>query len=231
MKLAVSGGEANAEDDASPRHGMRIVLLRHGETAWNDEGRMQGWAPVPLNETGREQATAAGRYLAAEYEFDAVYASDLERTRETTERVAAELPATDIAYDPAFRERDIGIYQGLSYETVFAEYPRFALGDAAAEAAAATPESGESLLDMHERVTTGIDRVASADHDTVLVVTHGGPIHFLLGHVRGLDTRDAFLDHSMANCGVTVLDRSGAAAGTAAPVEVVRENVTAWADG
>ena len=63
---------------------MRIVVLRHGETAWNDEGRMQGWAPVPLNETGREQATAAGRHLADEYEFDAVYASDLERTRETT---------------------------------------------------------------------------------------------------------------------------------------------------
>ena len=221
MKLAVSGGEANAEDNSSPRDGMRIVVLRHGETAWNDEGRMQGWAPVPLNETGREQATAAGRYLAAEYEFDAVYASDLERTRETTERVTTELPGTEIAYDPAFRERDVGIYQGLSYETVFDEYPRFALGNAAAEAAAATPESGESLLDMHERVTTGIDHVASTDHETVLVVTHGGPIHLLHGHAKGMSVTDAMLEHEQDNCAVNVFD-------AAAGFESVSENRTPW---
>ncbi|MDZ7745063.1 MAG: histidine phosphatase family protein [Halobacteriales archaeon] len=200
---------------------MRIVVLRHGETAWNDEGRMQGWAPVPLNETGREQATAAGRYLADEYEFDAIYASDLERTRETTERLATVLPATDIEYDAAFRERDVGIYQGLTYETVFDMYPRFALGKAAAEAANEVPESGESLVDMYERVTAGIDRIAARDHDTVLLVAHGGPIHLLHGYAKGMDVPDAMLAHEQDNCGINVFEIDE-------EIESVIENRTPW---
>ena len=76
-----------------------IVALRHGRTAWNHEGRMQGWAPVPLDERGREQATAAGAWLADEYAFDAVYASDLQRTRETAERVLEQLPNEDVHHE------------------------------------------------------------------------------------------------------------------------------------
>ena len=200
---------------------MRIVVLRHGETAWNDEGRMQGWAPVPLNETGREQATAAGRHLAGEYEFDAVYASDLERTRETTERVATMLPATNVEYDSAFRERDVGMYQGLTYDTVFEKYPRFALGKAAAEAAREVPESGESLVHMYDRVTDGIERIADREHDTVLLVTHGGPIHLLHGYAKEMDVPEAMLAHEKDNCGINVFDVDET-------IESVTENHTPW---
>ncbi|MFB6207148.1 MAG: histidine phosphatase family protein [Haloglomus sp.] len=230
------------------------VVVRHGETDWNHEGRMQGWAPVPLNELGREQAVAAGEWLAERYDVDRAVASDLLRTRETAARLCEPLsfePGGDhVEYTRAWRERDLGVYQGLTYADMYDRFPEFGLGEAAARAAAETPEGGESLLDLRDRVLEAwaelLDRAASdvsagrvrassdetEGDETVLVVTHGGPIHFLLGHVKGLDVRDAFLEHSMANCGVTVLEHPPDApvADTAEPVEVVRENATAWAD-
>ncbi|MFC7176464.1 histidine phosphatase family protein [Halosegnis marinus] len=205
----------------------RVVALRHGETAWNREGRMQGWAPVPLNDRGREQATAAGEWLADEYAFDAVYSSDLLRTRETTERVLEHLPykgsGRKVTYEAAWRERDIGVYQGLSYQDVYERFPEFGLGEAAAEAARRVPDSGESLADVYERATERFEAVVAGhdDDDTVLVVSHGGPIYMLTGHAKAMDIRDAVLDHSQDNCGATVFDCSEG-------VEVVAENVTEW---
>lgn len=209
------------------------VVVRHGETDWNNEGRMQGWAPVPLNELGREQAVAAGDWLADRYEFDRAVCSDLLRTRETAMRVCEPLGLEDNArFSSAWRERDLGVYQGLTYADMYERFPEFGLGEAAVQAAAETPEGGESLLDLRDRTLDGWAALLedAGREETVLVVTHGGPIHFLLGHVKGLDVRDAFMEHSMANCGVTVLERSGTAAGTAESVEVARENVTAWAE-
>jgi probable phosphoglycerate mutase len=215
------------------------VVVRHGQTDWNSEGRMQGWAPVPLNELGREQAVAAGEYLAGTYDVDRAVCSDLLRTRETTTRLCEPLgidPGGDrVRYTPAWRERDLGVYQGLSYADMYDRFPEFGLGEAAVQAATETPEGGESLLDLRDRTLEAWEGLleCAGDEETVLVVTHGGPIHFLLGHVKGLDVRDAFLEHSMANCGVTVLEHPpGAAADdTADPVAVVRENVTEWAEG
>jgi probable phosphoglycerate mutase len=214
------------------------VVVRHGQTDWNSEGRMQGWAPVPLNERGREQAVAAGDWLAGQYEVDRAVASDLLRTRETAARLCDPLgldPGGDrVTFSPAWRERDLGVYQGLTYADMYDRFPEFGLGEAAVQAASETPEGGESLLDLRERVLAGwTDLLGRAGADeTVLVVTHGGPIHFLLGHVKGLDVRAAFLEHSMANCGVTVLEHppEASVADTADAVEVVRENATAWAD-
>ena len=200
-----------------------IVALRHGRTAWNHEGRMQGWAPVPLDERGREQATAAGAWLADEYAFDAVYASDLQRTRETAERVLEQLPNEDVHYEGAWRERDVGVYQGLTYEDVSERFPAFALGEAAADAADRRPDSGESLADMYDRTTARFEELCEthAPDDTLLVVTHGGPIYMLTGHVKGLAIREAVLEHSQDNCGATVFDHDGS-------TEVVAENLTGW---
>lgn len=214
------------------------VVVRHGQTDWNNEGRMQGWAPVPLNELGREQAVGAGEYLAGAYDVDRAVCSDLLRTRETAARLCDPLglePGGDrVRYTRAWRERDLGVYQGLTYADMYERFPEFGLGEAAVQAASETPEGGESLLDLRDRtLAEWTDLLARAgDDETVLVVTHGGPIHFLLGHVKGLDVGDAFLEHSMANCGITVLSHppDASVADTAGAVEIVRENVTAWAE-
>ncbi|MFB6117414.1 histidine phosphatase family protein [Halosegnis sp.] len=199
-----------------------LVALRHGRTAWNHEGRMQGWAPVPLDERGREQADAAGAWLADEYRFDAVYTSDLFRTRETTERVLAHLPNETATERAAFRERDVGMYQGLTYEEMFERFPEFGLGEAGAAAAERTPESGESLTAVSERVVDGFEQLCATHPDgTLLLVTHGGPIYMLVGHARGLSVTDAVLAGSQDNCGATVIDDDG---GTT----VRAENRTGW---
>ena len=207
----------------------RVVVVRHGETDWNLYGRMQGWAPVPLNGTGQEQADAVGRYLAREYDVDRIVSSDLHRTRETTERIIARVDAP-VTYDRAWRERHIGVYQGLEYEDVVERFPEFAIGETGFEAADRVPESGESLLDVRERVVEGWHALVDDDGDgdgewgTTLLVTHGGPIHLLLGHHKGMDARTSLREHSQSNCAVNELRIDGDG------VEVVRENVTEWED-
>lgn len=182
---------------------------------------MQGWAPVPLNDRGRRQAETAGTWLASRYDVDAVHASDLQRCRETVEAMLPALDDIEPNYETAWRERDIGIYQGLTYETMFEQYPEFALGDEAARAASRRPESGESLVDVAERVIERADQLISAG-GTRLVVTHGGPTHLLLGHLKSLDIGDAVFSHTIDNCGVTVVaaDDDG--------LNVVAENRTDW---
>jgi probable phosphoglycerate mutase len=205
-----------------------IVVVRHGETPWNREGRMQGWAPVPLNDTGREQADAAGAWLADHYDVDAVHASDLLRTKETTERLVSHLHHApgDTSYERAWRERDIGVYQGLTYDDVFDRFPEFGLGEAAVDAADRVPDSGESLVDVYERVTSRFESIlADADSDeTRLVVTHGGPVYMLLGHVEDLDIKTAVLDHSIDNCGVTVFEHADG------ETRAVEKNGRSWDD-
>lgn len=217
-----------------------IVAVRHGETAWNYEERMQGWAPVPLNETGREQADAVGAWLTDRYDVDAVHASDLLRTEETAERIVSHLTtcpeadggpsvgagtaSPDVYYERAWRERDVGVYQGLTYTDVFERFPEFGLGEAAVDAAARMPDSGESLVDVYERVTERFDAVlAEAGPDeTRLVVTHGGPIYMLYGHVKDVDIGEAVLEHRMDNCGVTAFEHEDG------ETRVVRENCCDW---
>lgn len=203
-----------------------IVVVRHGETAWNREGRMQGWGPVPLNDTGRAQADAAGAWLAEHYEFDAVLASDLLRTKETVERLVEHLDHApgDTSYEAAWRERDIGVYQGLTYDDVYDRFPEFGLGEAAVDAADRVPDSGESLVDVYDRVTDRFETILAeaAPDETRLVVTHGGPVYMLLGHVEGLDIREAVLDNHVDNCGVTVFEH------TDGETRVVEKNGRGW---
>ena len=92
----------------------RICLIRHGETAWNAERRLQGHLDLPLNETGLAQAEAAARHLADE-PFAALYSSDLLRTRQTATPLARGL-GREMIREPRLRERHYGHFQGLTYE-------------------------------------------------------------------------------------------------------------------
>jgi len=141
-----------------------IVAVRHGETDWNREKRMQGWAPVPLNGTGREQAAATGRWLAEEYEFDRVRSSDLLRARETAEILCESVDA-EPAFEPAWRERGMGVYQGLTLSDIESRFPEFGLDEAAYRATEAVPEGGESLREVEERAIEGFSRSPTSKGD------------------------------------------------------------------
>jgi probable phosphoglycerate mutase len=179
-----------------------VLLVRHGETTWNRDRRVQGWAPTGLTERGREQARTVGHHVAAEYDVDAVRASDLRRTRETA-RLLARVVGVEPTFDRAWRERDFGVYQGLDYEALFERHPEFAVGESGYRAVEATPEGGESLLDLRERVLDGWERLLddAGPDETLLVVSHGGPLYVLLGHLKGLDLVAA-LEQTQDNCAV-----------------------------
>lgn len=151
----------------------RLCLVRHGETAWNAERRLQGHLDVPLNEVGRRQAEAAARSLAR-HRFAAVYSSDLCRARETATAAARAL-ALDLTIEPELRERHYGDFQGLTYdearELFPADYDRFHGRDAEFAFAG----GGESLTAFSVRVRSVLSRIASVHPgQQVLVVTHGG---------------------------------------------------------
>lgn len=199
----------------------RVVLLRHGETDWNRVGRIQGWAPVPLNERGREQAAAAAEYVADAYDVARIVTSDLLRARRTTDRVAAAVDAP-VERSERWRERDVGVYQGLEYEDLLDRFPEFAVEEAAAAAVDEAPDSGESFAAVQRRVVEGWRAVAGRP-GTTLVVTHGGPIYLALGHAKGLDIGETLTEHEQDNCAINEFRIDGRSRS-----EVVRENATPW---
>jgi broad specificity phosphatase PhoE len=163
-----------------------ILLARHGETDWNREGRWQGWADPPLNDTGRAQARALAAQLR-DVPFDAVYASDLRRAFETAE-IVAEPHGVPVVADPGLREIDVGSWSGLTRTELEERFPD---GD--------RPD-GESRAEHAARVLAAVERIARDHHDDrVLLVTHGGTMRALRMHVSD----EPF--HPIANCGVLEL--------------------------
>jgi len=191
-------------------------MVRHGETAWNAEGRVQGQTDVPLNELGHAQARAVAAVLAGE-RFDAVYSSDLLRVRQTAEPTAGRLDLP-VSYDPRLRERHYGMFERHTYAEVRerypAEYARFRDKD---------PEfdfgSGEALRAFERRaldcVAALIERHAG---QSLLVFTHGGVLEMVYRRAtaRGLSSPR---DFEIPNAG---LNRVEAGPGA--------WRVTAWAD-
>ena len=150
----------------------RLLLLRHGQSTWNAEGRWQGWADPPLSELGREQARWAAVSLLS-VGFHAVVSSDLRRARETAEIVATELGLGSVDVVPGLRERDVGAWSGLTSDEIEAKWPG-QLDEWRAGQLAQIPE-GEG--DIAGRVMAALDEVLVSHHgDTVLAVTHGGVI-------------------------------------------------------
>jgi len=161
----------------------RLCLVRHGETAWNAEGRVQGQLDVPLNATGLAQARAVAAALAGEA-FGAIYASDLARVRQTAEPAAARL-GIGVRLERALRERHYGIFERLTYveakERHPAEYARFRDKD---------PEfdfvTGESLKAFAARALACVGALLERHAgESVLVFTHGGVLEMVYRHATG----------------------------------------------
>ena len=149
-----------------------LVLIRHGLTEWNREGRIQGHRDSPLTDEGIAQARACAARLQSEA-FDQVVASDLPRVRHTAELLLAgrSLP---IRFDATLRERAYGIGEGLTYAEMDAIHPEFFSRIRTTDPDFAV-EGSESRRQFHLRITTTLRELA-AQHDgqRVLVVTHGG---------------------------------------------------------
>ncbi len=152
-----------------------LLLVRHGETDWNRDGRFQGHADPPLNEAGREQAHELARRLE-DVHFDVVYTSDLRRAVETAEIIAAgrDMPLTA---DPGLREIDVGSWSGLTREEIEERFP------------GSSEHDGESREVHLERVLRTVERIADAHAgERVLIVSHGGSLRTLRRHALRVDS-------------------------------------------
>jgi len=150
----------------------RILAIRHGETAWNVDTRIQGQLDIPLNDIGRWQAHRLALAMAEEA-LDAIYSSDLLRAYETAQAVAAG-SGRDIVTDVGLRERGFGEFEGLTFKEIEQRWPeqseRWRRRDPSFG-----PAGGEVLSDFYDRSVATVLRLAAVHPgQTIAVVAHGG---------------------------------------------------------
>jgi 2,3-bisphosphoglycerate-dependent phosphoglycerate mutase len=163
----------------------RITAIRHGETAWNVDTRIQGQLDIGLNAKGRWQAERAGAALADE-DIDVVYSSDLWRAYDTALSVAKP-HGLMVQTDEALRERGFGEFQGKTFAEIEAALPELALLWRKRSPDFAPP-GGESLLQLRERVTQYVRTLAQANAGKhIVIVSHGGVMDVLYRAAAGLE--------------------------------------------
>ena len=155
----------------------RIVAIRHGETAWNVDTRIQGHLDIPLNDTGLWQAAQVARALADE-PMAAIYTSDLQRAHATAQAVARSTGAPLVA-EPGLRERSFGHFEGRTFAEIEADLPddarRWRQRDPHY-----TPLGGESLVTLRERIARTVFALARQHPgEQVALVAHGGVLDVL----------------------------------------------------
>lgn len=155
----------------------RVVLWRHGQTAWNVERRFQGKTDIPLDETGTEQAAHAATLLAGLRPTD-LLASPLQRAADTAAALA-KIAGLPVSYDQELIERDGGQWEGLTSQEIRTRFP--------AEHAIWQPPGGETSAQVAKRVGAALDRALDHLHpDGLLVVaSHGAALRLGMAHLLG----------------------------------------------
>lgn len=182
----------------------RLVLLRHGRTAWNATGRAQGHTDISLDDVGRAQAANAAMHLAA-FEPAFVWSSDLARARETAAEIVA-LTGGELVLDSRLREIDVGVRQGLTFDEFSAAHPdivaRFRAGERVVVPGA------EPVEEIAERMLAVIGAAAELVQpgETGILVGHGASLKIgLLAFLGAPDDLSEMLA-GMANCAWAVLE-------------------------
>ena len=177
-----------------------FFLVRHGETEWNVERRIQGWSDSPLTPVGRAQAEVHGRLLAT-HGVDRVLASPLGRTKQTVAPIVRE---TKVAaeYDPRLREVCMGEWSGRTSQEIqssYAEQWQARLDDPEGY----RPPNGENRFDVKRRVAPLLEELNNAPHDQIVLVSHGITIRVLLELLLGYSdetTRSLSVPNDLVYC-------------------------------
>lgn len=185
----------------------KIVVWRHGQTAYNAERRYQGHADIELDDVGRTQAARAARLLAG-LSPSAIMSSDLVRARTTAEELAR-LTGLVVATDKRLREIDVGAWQGLTFDEVEQRFP-----DEVAEwrdGREGRRGGGETLVEVAERAVEAVLEVLPtiSDGETLVVATHGAAGRALVASLIGLPTPNWHALGSLANCCWSVIAEVG----------------------
>ena len=183
----------------------RLILLRHGRTAWNESGRAQGHADIELDETGHRQAVSAARHLST-LGSHALWSSDLTRARQTAAYVASAC-ALAPSYDERLREFDVGERQGLTLDEFAARYPAeyatWVRGDGLLPV-----KGGEVVQDVERRIVPALQACLDAlgHGETGVVVTHGAAMKVAVTGLLGWSHRLTTSLKGVDNCAWVTLE-------------------------
>ena len=181
---------------------MKIYLVRHGETDWNQAGLLQGQTDIALNAQGLEQAREAAERLK-EVPFEIAFCSPLIRAKRTAETIIGDRKIT-LTTDERLRELNFGPWEGVDIRTI---------KDAASQpftnpGSYIPPEGAESFAQLYKRSGEFVDQVLlplEGTYETVLVVAHGGVNRSILNHVLNIPVDDFWRMH-MGNCATAILE-------------------------
>jgi probable phosphoglycerate mutase len=167
-------------------HATRILAIRHGETAWNVDTRIQGHLDIPLNEAGRWQAQRLARALATRDTIHAIYTSDLLRAHDTA-RAIADATGAPLAAHPGLRERGFGVFEGKTYVEIEATWPEESERWRQRDPDWA-PQGGESLTQVRARIERSLhELVVRHPDEQIVLVAHGGVMDQLYRIATGQD--------------------------------------------
>ena len=200
-----------------------LLLIRHGETAWNAEHRIQGQLDIPLSPLGILQSARLADCLANE-PIDAVYSSGQSRAWLTAAPLAARLGLEVIA-EPRLRERSFGIFEGLTLDEISARYPAEFIKWRERDPEW-RPDGGESGQQLIDRVMSAVTEIgARHTAQTVALISHGGVLDVVYRTARALQW-DAPREHQMLNAAVNRLT-AAAPASDAGPIAL---SIDLWGD-
>ncbi len=161
----------------------RFILIRHGETDWNAEGRYQGQSDVPLNDRGRRQSAELAAELR-ENQPAAIYCSDLKRASESAEILGRAL-GVHVYQDPRLREIHLGSWEGMLFEeiqTIYSELLKLRKLDPRTVSA----PGGETVEQVRIRVVAAVRDIAERHtNDTIAIVSHGLALAILIARYQG----------------------------------------------
>jgi probable phosphoglycerate mutase len=187
-----------------------ILLIRHGETAWNAERRLQGQIDIPLNEEGQRQAAALARALADEA-VDAIISSDLRRAHSTAQAVA-EAVGLPLQTDAGLRERCFGAFEGLLYTEMEARYPEAYAQWRVRDPHARYPHGerkAETLAEFSQRAVAAVSRIADVHRGRrIVIVSHGGVLDCVYRTAHGMPIT-APRDFDVLNASINRLSWNG----------------------
>ena len=183
----------------------RLVLVRHGQTAWNLEGRAQGHTDVGLDDTGRDQATVLAPYLAA-MSPDSLWSSDLIRSRQTAEYVAA-ATGIDVRLDVRLREFDAGERAGLTMAEFAERFPAAFASWRGGHITGHVP-GAETTAQVTARMVPALREIweATGSGETAVVVAHGACLKVSLLAFLGWPETLIETLRGLDNCGWAVVE-------------------------
>jgi probable phosphoglycerate mutase len=186
-----------------------VLLVTPGETEWEPNGWLQGWAPTRLTDRGETQVAAAAETVAAR-DPDRLVSSDVHRGLRTARAVEAATGLEPVP-DRAWRAHDFGFLQGFDAEDAFERFPRFSVARRGEAALTERPDGGESLRDTRRRALEAFARLATdlAAGETVVVVTHETPLWAVRCSVEGGSFVETVLSDPFPPASVTTVAVEG----------------------